>query len=75
MEGREGSRVVDSRGQEVSETEVLGVDPSTEGLRGHSERSGFDPGREGKLLADGWGRVCLPGWQVQEIIITTVSRT
>lgn len=34
VEGRERSRVIDSRGQEVSEREVLGVDPATEGLRG-----------------------------------------
>lgn len=39
---------------------VLRVSQTTQGLRGHSERLGFDSGREGRLLAGGrLGCVCV----------------
>lgn len=75
VEGRERSRAADSHGQEVSEREVLRVGQTTQGLRGTARGLDLILGGKGSCWqVAGWG-VCLLGWQVQEIITTTVSRT
>lgn len=52
VEGRERSSVAD-KPWPGDKSEVLRGGQTTQGLRGHSHRLGFDSGREGKLLAGG----------------------